>query len=347
MLYDANALRRFAADVFQKTGLSSDDARLFADSLIEAELRGVGSHGLTRLKAYARRIEQGLIDAKALPQVVQSAPSLLLIDACNAAGVCAAYRAMQLCINRAAETGACFAAVFGGNHFGIGAYFSSLAAKSGMIGFAATNAPAQMAPTGGRKARLGTNPIAISIPAGARRPFCLDMATSVVARGKVTLAEKEGNPIPEGWGIDAGGNPTTDPAAVACMLPFGGAKGYGIALAVEMLCSCLAGAATGTAMGSLYDFSGKLQNVGFFLGAINISSILPREEFGSRMDSLIDSVKACPRAAGSEEIFIPGEIEDRRAADARKAGIAIPDAVLAELRELSAQYRIPFSCEAN
>jgi LDH2 family malate/lactate/ureidoglycolate dehydrogenase len=288
-LYDVNSLREFTATVMTKVGLSKESSAMFADSLIEAEMRGIPSHGLTRLKTYVLRVEKGLINSRAEPKVLSESTSLLLVDAENGMGVYTAHRAMERCILNAKKSGACFASVRGGNHFGIGSFFADFAARNDMIGLAMTNGPAALAPTGGKKAILGTNPLAISIPAGNRRALSLDMSTSIVARGKVTLAKKEGYSIPEGWAIDAAGCPTTDPATVACMLPFGGAKGYGIGLVIEILCSCLSGAANGITMGSFYDFSGKVQNVGFFLGAIDISSITPIGVFKERMDNTLIS----------------------------------------------------------
>lgn len=345
MRFDTEKLKKFSADIMVKTGVAAKDAGLFADSLIRADMRGIGSHGVTRLKTYAYRVEAGFVDASATLSVLSEAPSFLLLDANNGLGVPAAHKAMEICMNRAAKTGVCFAAVKGGNHFGMGAFFTELAAKRGMIGFAVTNGPKQLPPTGGREAVIGTNPLSVSIPAGNYRPFTLDMATSVVARGKVTLAKKEGRSIPEGWGIDENGHPTTDPARVKCMLPFGGPKGYGIGMIIEILCSCLTGAATGLTMGGFYDFSGKKQNVGFFLGALDISRIVPMEEFEARMESLIESVKGSQKAEGIKEIFVPGEIELNKEETARCEGIVLSDTVLAELKETSEKYGVPFHCE--
>ena len=183
-------------------------------------------------------------------------------------------------------------------------------------------------------------PLAIAIPAAGREPFVLDMATSVVARGKVALAAKEGRSIPEGWAIDENGKPTTDPGAVKCVLPFGGPKGYGIALMIEVLCSCLSGAKTGTTMGSFYDFSGKKQDSGFFVGAINVGIM---DSFEEAADQLFGAIKNSPRADGVAEIFIPGEIERRNYERAEKEGIELSDPIVAELEALAQATGVPLT----
>lgn len=342
--YDAEQLKIFASSVIQKAGLGKKNSDLFADSLVNADMRKVHSHGLTRLSTYVRRIQEKLVSADATPTLLEDGGSLLLVDANNGMGVPAAYMAMEWCMERAAKTGVCFAAVRGGNHFGYAAYFTEYAARHDMIGIAMSNGPAAMAPIGGKEAVLGTNPLSVSVPAERHLPLVLDMATSVVARGKVTLAKKEGRSIPEGWGIDKEGRSTTDPSQVSTVLPFGGAKGYAISLIIELLCSCLSGAKTGQTMGSFYDFSGCHQDAGFFLGAIDPSVILPVDLLKSRVDELMDSIKLAPRAAGCQEIFIPGEIEFRNAAKAEAEGITLGPAVLAELNTLAEQYQIPFDC---
>lgn len=342
--YNPGKLKSFSASIMCGAGMNENDSSLFADSLVEAEMRGIASHGLTRLKTYALRMEKGLVEKKTTLTILSESPSLLLIDANNSSGVCAASQAMQLCMERARESGACFAALRGGNHFGIGAYFSDRAARNDMIGIAMTNGPAALAPFGGKKAMLGTNPFAVSIPTDRHGIFSLDMSTSVAARGKVTLAKKEHRSIPEGWGIDSDGLPTSDPAKVACMLPFGGAKGYGIGLIIEILCSCLSGACNGQTMGSFYDFSGKIQNAGFFVGALDISKVIPVAAFKTKVGELITSIKGSPRAQGCPEIFIPGEIEQINKEIARREGIEIAGAVISELNDVGEKYRVPFDC---
>lgn len=341
-MYDCEKLKAFTAAVIGRAGLSEADSELFADSLLYAEMRGIGSHGLTRLRTYYRRAKEGLVDPGAVPEITSYLPSLLMVDGRNGMGVSSGVYAMDACIGRAGNTGACFAAVRGGNHFGCAAYFAERAARKGMIGIAMANGPVAVAPIGGKEPILGTNPLAVAIPTAGREPFLLDMATSVVARGKIALAAKEGREIPLGWGIDAAGQPTTDPSAVKCVLPFGGAKGYGIGLMIEVLCSCLSGAQNGQTMGSFYDFSGKRQDSGFFFGALK-----PGAGFAASTAALFASVKNSPKADGCEEIFIPGEIERRNFDRARQVGISLSDPVRKELEALAAECGIPFDAETE
>lgn len=255
------------------------------------------------------------------------------------------YDAFRLSEEREKETGACFAGVRGGNHYGYAGYYAQMAAKEGMIGIANSNAASACAPYGGKEPMLGTNPLAIAIPSANREPFLLDMATSLVARGKVKLAEKDGRPIPEDWALDTDGNPTTDPSKAKTMVPCGGYKGFGISLAIEILCSALSGAKTSATVGELYDLSGCHQDLGFFFGALNVGGVTDLNRFENSVDSLITSMKESPKAAGVDEIFVAGEIENRKQKTSQAEGVNISDAVIRELREVSEMSGIPFECE--
>lgn len=344
MLFDAKKLKDFTSSIMQKAGLDEESSRIFAESLVNADMRGIASHGLTRLTTYARRVRDGLVSRDSKIKIIKDGSSILLIDGQNGMGVVTAYRTMEICVERAAKNGCCFAAVRGGNHFGYAGYFTEYAASKDMIGISMANGPAAIVPTGGAKPLLGTNPLSISIPARRYPPMILDMSTSVVARGKVTLAKKEGRTIPNNWGVDIEGRPTTDPAKVYAMLPFGGAKGYGISLIIEILCSCLSGALNGQTMGSFYDYT-RIQESGFFLGAINISSIMPLDVFKDKVDELFDSIKNSPKAPGVSEIMIPGEIELIKYESSLKEGVQLSEAVIKELEALSIEYGVPFDCE--
>lgn len=344
MRYDIKKLELFCSAVAQGFGADARGAALFAQSLVNAEARGIRSHGLTRLSAYEKRVRADLVDVRARIRVAEDRGGLLLVDASNGMGAVTAHDTMALCIERAKKLGSCFAAVCGGNHFGYGAFFTEKAANAGMIGVAAANAPAAVAAIGGKEAVLGTNPLSIAVPAGKYRPMILDMATSVVARGKIRSAAKEGRPIPADWAVDASGLPTTDPDRAVTLLPFGGAKGYGIGLAIEILSACLSGALPGRELCSMFDLTG-VQNSGFFLGALDVSRLLPLELFTSRVDALFDSIKGSERGEGVAEIFIPGEIEFNRQAEAEALGVELSTPVLRELEELSQRYGVAFACE--
>lgn len=344
MVYQAEQLKEFSKNIMCKAGLSEAESRVFSDSLLKAEMRGVTSHGLTRLSTYAKRVELGLVASNVEPEIIHDGGSILSIDGKNGMGAWIGTRVMELCIQRAHERGNCFATVCGGNHFGYAAYFAEQAAQKNMVGFAIANGPKAIPPTGGVKPLLGTNPVAICIPAGRYRPLVLDMATSAVARGKVALAKKNGTSIPEGWGVDSEGKPTTDPNAVlsgGSMLPMAGPKGYAIALIVELLCSCLSGAQNGQTLGSFYDYT-RTQNTGYCFGALDISKIIDIDVLKSRVDELFDSMKACPRAAGVAQIMIPGEIEYNKYEASRKNGITLSPAVTDDLKNAAAHYGVLF-----
>lgn len=345
MKLNCNKARDFVKKAIMNVGVSNENATHFANCLIEADMRGMSSHGVTRLKTYYDRCKQGLVDPKAVPEIICDNPSLLAIDGKNALGFVSATFAMKECIKRAKKTGACFATVKGGNHFGLAAYYTQMAEKEGMIGFAISNGPVAIPPIGGREPVLGTSPLAVAIPTDKSNPLELDMATSYVARGKIKLAAKEGRSIPADWAIDANGNPTTDPNAVKYLMPFGGPKGFGIGLIIEVLCSCLSGAKNAMTMGSLYDFSGKHQDAGFFVGAIDISALMPVDKFKSAVDDLFTTIKNSPKAEGVEEIYTPGEIEIKKAQKAEIEGIEVGPAVLEELNQVAFDSGIAFDCE--
>ncbi len=218
--------------------------RCFTDSMIEANLRGVDTHGITRmLCVYVERIQKGVMSAKSNLDVVRERTSTALIDCHNSIGQVGADRAMRMTIEKARKTGVAFSAVSHSNHYGMAAYWAMMALPHGMIGFSSTNAPAAMAPTGGRTAMFGTNPFAVAIPAGRELPVVLDLATTVVARGRINLYAKQDKPLEPGWAFDERGVPTTDPhtALKGLLAPIGGYKGYGITLAMDFLCGMLTG----------------------------------------------------------------------------------------------------------
>lgn len=346
MLYDSEKLTRFAASAGESLGMPPKEARIFGESLVYADMRGLGSHGLMRASTYAKRIQMGLVKANAVPRITRDGGAMIAVDGDNGQGVCVAQRVMELCVERAENLGVSMAFVNNCNHFGCSAYFTEYAAWKNMIGFAVTNSYRAVAPTGGSAPMLGTNPLSLAIPGGTCRPFVLDMATSLVAQGKVILARKEGRSVPLGWGLDQEGKPSTDPNEIlsgGTLLPFGGPKGYGIALAIEILCTCVAGAAKSTEMGSMYNFE-RTQNTGFILGAFDLSKVVDMDRFGESVSQLFEEIKSSPKAEAVSEIFIPGEIEDRKYLRAKEEGIELSDAVAGELQDLAKELGIPFEC---
>ncbi len=344
MKYNTEKLRQFSSSVMQAAGLRAGDADIFSDAIIYADMRGIGSHGISRLRTYSKRVSTGVINAQAAPVIVQDAGAALLIDGNNGIGAAIAKQSMDMCIERAKKFGSCCAAVRNGVHFGTGAYYTEYAASQGMVGFAVSNSEAAVVPTGGAAPMLGTNPLSIAIPAGKRDPFVLDMATSIVARGKVVLAKKEGKSIPADWGVDKHGTPTADPDAIldgGAMLPFGGPKGYGISLAIDLICSCLAGAFNSRQTPGFWDDFEHPQNIGYFLFALDVGKFLPRDAFESKVDAMLDEFKACPTAPGVKEVMIPGEIEAEKYRGGVEAGVELSTAVVEDLVNVGKEYGIP------
>jgi Malate/L-lactate dehydrogenases len=344
MICNTNTLIQFAEKVCLAAGLSPREAELFSRSLVYADMRGLHSHGLMRMSTYIKRIQTHLIDVNVEPIITRDASSLLAIDGQNGLGVCVGQRVMELCVERAEKTGVCFGAVRNCNHFGYAEFFTRYASDHHMIGFAVANSPKAVAPFGGARPMFGTNPLSITIPSGGDIPYALDMATSLAAQGKVILARKEGREVPLGWGLDAQGNQTTNPDAIlsgGTLLPFGGPKGYGIILAIEIFCACLAGGEKSTTMGSMYGEPRK-QGTGFVIGAINVGKLVDADEFELSVEQLLQQIKNSPKSAGTEEIFSPGEIEARKFRQAEQEGIELSDVVLDELAQLGQEFHTAF-----
>ena len=344
--FPADRLRAWSEQVFQKVGVAKADAALLTDTLIEANFRGVDTHGVTRvLCTYVKRIQAGVMSPRTELAVVREQASTALIDCKNSIGQVGAARAMRLTIDKAAKTGVAFVAVTHSNHYGAAAYWAMMAPEHGMIGFSSTNAPATVAPTGGRTAMLGTNPFAFAIPAGQEQSMVLDLATTVVARGRVMLYAKQNKPLEPGWAFDERGVPTTDPHAAlkGLLAPIGGYKGYGISLAIDLLCGVLTGSSYGSHFpGFLADNLKEPTDVGSVFAAINVESFMDLPEFKASMDKALREMKNSERAEGVKRIYIPGEIELETKADRLKNGIPIPDAVVQDFIALGQELGIPF-----
>lgn len=343
--FKPDQLKAFTQEILKRAGLSISESTIVAESLIEAELRGLGSHGLTRLRTYSKRVKTKVVLANVEPKILNTSKTALLVDGSNGMGAAIGLKVMQLCIDRAKEYGTCFASVNRGNHFGIGAYFTMHAAKQNMIGIAMSNAPASVVPTGGKKPMLGTNPLSIAIPAGKYPPLVLDMACSVVAQGKVILAVNEKkDSIPPNWAVDENGDMTTDPqtALKGAMLPFGGPKGYAIAFIVDILASALSGALNSTRIRSYWNNFEEPQDLGYFFGAFNIESFLDIDSFKNKMDDLFDEMRSCPPAKGYDRVYIPGELEYMKSEEAKKNGIQLGETVVDDLTKLGEEYGVHF-----
>jgi len=332
----------FCTEAFMVMGVPEADGRLVAENLVEAELRGHPSHGLSRLKFYMAKLEHGGFKANANIRTLKDRPSMLLMDSDFSLGAVAGKRAMAICIEKAKKTGVAVASVRNANHFGIASFYAMMALKHDMIGFTTCNTNKLQAVHGGASQMLGTNPIAIAVPAGKRYPLVFDGATSTVAIGKMLIADIEGKSIPLGWALDADGKPTTDPKAgiTGVLLPLGGYKGSGLAVMVDVLSAVLSGAMTSMHVNELRINPEKGQNAGFFFGAIDVGSFEDVGVFKFNVDRLIDELKGSKTMEGVEEIFMPGEIEYRNHEKLSKTGFKIGQGVNDDLLQIRARFNL-------
>ncbi|WP_075618857.1 Ldh family oxidoreductase [Paenisporosarcina indica] len=340
--FDWKKLEKFCFDVFVKAGVSQESAKIVADSLIQADLRGVESHGVVRTSIYLERIEKNMIDSKSDIKVESESDATALVNGNNNFGSVVGSFALDVAIQKAKEKGAGIVGVKESNHFGTGAFYALKAIQQDMILLVMSNASQTMPPTGGIRPFIGTNPLAVGVPAGEELPFILDMATSVVARGKIIVAAQKDNPIPEGWAMDKNGNPTTNAheALEGSVLPIGGPKGYAISMFIDILSGVLTGAGFGKYVNNMYENWDETQNVGHFFLAIDINRFMPIDMFKKRMDLYIKEIKAEPKGEGVNEIFIPGEIEFRRVEEQKETGIELPFKVVKELHQIGKRYQL-------
>jgi LDH2 family malate/lactate/ureidoglycolate dehydrogenase len=337
-------LSGFCVAVLEKVGVPRENAEIVAHSLLAANLRGVDTHGITRLPIYVERLHAGLTNGRAQGSVIAETPTTAIFDGQDGLGQVVGTKAMQLAIRKAESAGVGMVTARNSTHYGTAGYYAMMALENDMIGIALTNSPSLMAPWGGRKAFLGTNPLAIAVPAGEEKPFVLDMATSVVARGAIILAAKKGETIPISWGLNKDGEPTTNAkeANEGALLPLGGHKGFGLAMAIEVLTATLAGGPFGPHIGELYKNPTRAQGVGHFFGAVRIDRFRPVAEFKADMDAMIREVKAEPLAKGFSKIMVAGEPEYLTAEERREKGVPLSDAVVSDLTKLGASVGVPF-----
>ena len=342
--YRGEQVEKFVESLLTKTGLPSEDAALTARTLVEANLRGVDSHGISRVGIYVERIQKGLANATTHVTTISDAGACALLDANNGVGQVVAIKAMELAIEKARRYGVGVIGVRNNNHIGALAYYPMMAAEQEMIGFAAANGGPAMAPWGSVTPFFGPNPFSIAFPGGEEDPVVVDMATSVVARGNIILAAKKGMKVPLGWAIGANGKPTEDPeeALKGLVLPMGGYKGYAIATAIDILVGILTGGAFGPGVGNLYKDMERSHEGGNLFGAIDIGRFVSLGTFRSRVDEMVRSIHSSTPADGVNKIFVPGEIEMGRRQERLSRGIPLDASVVEELTELGKAFSLPF-----
>lgn len=339
----AERLRTFTRQVLQAAGFSDDEARIGADVIVEADLRGVDTHGVTRLAGYVNMTRLGYIKPRANWQVVTDGPTTALIDGDGGLGHYLGYVAMERAIAKAGALGLGAVAVRNGTHNGMNAYYTLMAIRAGMVGFAFTQGPAIVPPFGGKTPAMATNPLSIGAPAERHEHVLVDMATTVVAGGKIRLAAKKGQPIPSTWALDSEGRPTTDPAAaLAGFFQWaGGYKGYALAVMVEVLAGVLSGGLFARQVPQMPVFGQYPLIESFLMVALDIRRFMPLDAFRRRVDALVDDLTSCERAPGVERILVPGQPEREMRAERLAHGVPVSAAVCAELEELARALGLP------
>lgn len=332
------ALRALATRIYRHGGMPERDAALIADTLVQADLWGHQSHGVLRTRWYYARLRSGAMNAVSEPRIVKDSGAVAVIDAQDGVGQVVAEFATREAIRRAKAHGVAAIAVRNSNHFGTCMYYTRMATRAGCVMMLTTNGGPAIAPWGGTRKIIGTNPWSVSAPAGRHPPLMMDMAMTGVARGKIYLARQRHERIPEGWALTADGRPTTDPqeAIDGIILPMAGHKGYAIATIVDMLSGVLSASKFLSAVNGPYKTDLK-SGAGHFLTAYDIEAFQPLAQFDERMEAFIGEIKSVPRAEGVEEIFYPGEMEARSDARLRREGIELPGDTVEDLERLAAE----------
>jgi L-2-hydroxycarboxylate dehydrogenase (NAD+) len=330
------ALEIFCQQVFQSLHLLEDDARTAAAVLVAADARGIPSHGVARLWRYVNGLKTGVMLPNAPVEVLVDTPSSVVIHAHGAMGAPVSVKAMRSVINKAKTNGAAFGCVRDSNHFGIAGYYAMMALDEDMLGIAMTNTAALGVPTFGRQVMYGTNPLAFAAPADEERAFVLDMSTTVVTRGKIEMYERLGKELPVGWAVDKTGQPARDARPLLDDMfhrvgggisplggageEFGGHKGYGLAIMVDILCAVLCGAPFGP---DLSDTETSSARVGHFFGAISIDTFRHPQEFRHDMDRMLRGLRNCPPAEGAEQVYFAGQKEFEKEEECLRMGVPL------------------------
>jgi LDH2 family malate/lactate/ureidoglycolate dehydrogenase len=357
LTFPIEQLHQFSTRMFELFGVPADDARLAADVLAAADLRGIDSHGVARLHTYFDMLTLGRINPRPNPRVVRETPSTATFDGDNGLGLVIGPKANALAMEKAIAAGSGWVSVRNTNHFGMAAYYPLQALKRDLIGWAMTNSTKLVAPLWGAERMLGTNPIAIAFPGLTEPPIVIDMATSATAYGKIEIALRAGKPIPEGWAVDRNGHPATRPEQMidgGAMVPLGGDrdhgghKGYCLAAIVDILSCVLSGANWGPfappfALRQEIPTRSVGKGIGHFFGALRIDGFIDPDDFKSQIDEWVRVFRATKPAAGTPGVLIPGDPEREAECQRRVNGVPLAAAVVADLRDIGDRTGIPFA----
>lgn len=307
---EAQGLTAGVADLFAALGVSPTDARIVAEDLVTADLEGIGSHGVMLVPMYVDRLLQGSVTTRRQGEIASDHRAAIVIDAGHALGQLIARQAVTLAVARAKEIGAAIVSVRNAFHFGTAGRYARMIAEKGSIGIVMSNTRPLMPAPGGAEAMVGNNPLAIALPSAGSHPVEVDMALSATAMGKIRLAASEGQGIPNGWAVDAQGEPTTDPAEAikGMLLPAAGPKGFGLAFVIDLLCGGLSGGAIGAGVRPLYGDPAQPYQCSQMFIAIDVGHFPAAESFATRVQGQSARVSGSKRAPGVERIYAPGEL---------------------------------------
>src|SRR4029077_20909296 len=355
-VFSIEALREFCTRVFLHFGVPKDDAMQAAEVLASADLRGIDSHGVARLHSYFDMLGEGRINPKPEIKVVRSTLSTATVDGDNGLGLVVGPQANRIAMDMAEKAGSGWVSVRNTNHYGIAGYYVLKALERDLIGWAMTNSTKLVAPLWGAERMLGTNPIAIAFPGKEEPPIVIDMATSATAFGKIEIARRRGEPIPDGWAINNQGyetNKADEMVEGGALLPLGsdrergGHKGYGLAMMVDILCCVLSGANWGPfappfALRQEIPKRSVGKGIGHFFGAMRIDGFIDGDSFKRHVDDYIRVFRATKPAPGTNGPLIPGDPERDAERERRKNGVPVILPVVEELRDISEKTGIPF-----
>lgn len=358
--FSSDALRNFSIDIFKKIGCSTEHAELAAGVLSSADLRGVDSHGIARLIGYIRLWEKDRINSQPNIRITHQTPSTAVVDGDQGLGLVVAPEAMKIAIEKAMNVGTGWVAIRNSNHFGIAGYHAMLPLEKDMIGLAMTNASPIVAPTFSKDRLLGTNPIAVAIPAENEPPFVADFATTTVANGKLEILQRKNESAPYGWVQTKEGSPSQSPQEVAnggSLLPLGGDrdhgghKGYCLGAWVDIFSAVLSGANYGPWVPPFVAFLEPSPNpvgrgIGHFVGAMRVDAFRPAKEFKQHMDQWIRTFRDAETVAGQQKVLIPGDPEREQEQIRKEEGVPLLPPVIESLQQLAEKFRVEFPAKA-
>ncbi|NIM29209.1 MAG: Ldh family oxidoreductase [Gammaproteobacteria bacterium] len=336
-LIDVSSLTALATDALCRAGVAHDDARVSGRILVEADMMGLGTHGVVRLPDYVNRLRLGGIDARAAVHIDRRGASVAIADGGNGLGTVVGTRALAAALEMVEASGIAYVGCRNSNHFGALAPYALQACEAGYVLIAGSNASTTMAPWGGKDKRIGNNPLCVAAPCADGTHFILDMAMSVAARGKIRAAQAAGAPIPPGWAVDRDGIATVDPgeALAGILLPIGAHKGSGLSMAVDILSGVLTGAGFLTGISSWSERPAEPSNLGHFFLLLDPARLVGRDTYASAMSRFQAIVLSTPPADPAQPVLLPGQLEQTRRRAALESGVAVRADLLASLRDLA------------